>query len=103
MYILYTPAHSPLKLKVPKTISLFHFSWSYILTEAHILLSDNSRISDEDHVEIMYEVIEYFEYETSAIMGFTQMKTGWTIVVDKIKDGITLIAFPKSTALYCTY
>ena len=35
------PTQSPLTIKTPKYVSLYHFSWSYILTIAHILLIDN--------------------------------------------------------------
>lgn len=32
------PTQSPVSIKTPKKISLFHLSWSHILTVAHILL-----------------------------------------------------------------
>ena len=48
------PTQSPVSVKTPKSVSLYHFSWSYLLTIAHILLIDNkTNISDEDQVEIM--------------------------------------------------
>ena len=40
------PTQSPLTIKTPKYVSLYHFSWSYILTIAHILLIDNDNNID---------------------------------------------------------
>lgn len=35
------PTQSPLSLKIPKHVSLYHLSWSFIMTIAHILLIEN--------------------------------------------------------------
>ena len=32
------------KIKTPKKFQLYHFSWTYLLTVAHILLFDNGLI-----------------------------------------------------------
>lgn len=85
------PTQSPINVKVPKSVSLFHLSWSYILTIAHILLIDNdNNIEDEDQIEIMNEVVNYLESPKSGVVGFTQMKQGWTDVVNKMNAGASL-------------
>jgi len=85
------PSQSPLSIKTPKSISLYHLSWSYILTIARILLIDNSmNIEDEDQVEIMNEIVYYFEHPKSGVIGFTQMKQGWVDVAQKINVGASL-------------
>lgn len=92
------PTQSPLALKVPKNVDLYHFSWSDILTMAHILLYDykvkikdsEHGIKDPDQVSIMKEVVSYFDHEVSGIFGFTQMKNGWKEVVNKIEKDISL-------------
>ena len=85
------PTQSPLNIKVPKSIEMYHFSWSYILTLAHILLFDNeNNIEDKDQVEIMKEVVSYFTNNVSGICGFTQMRQGWKDVVNKINAGTRL-------------
>ena len=88
------PTQSPLSIKVPKHVSLYHLSWSYILTIAHLLLFKNGKneenIFDKDQVEIMNEVVEYFESDISGILGFTQMKQGWTNIVDKVSTDTAL-------------
>jgi len=85
------PTQSPLSLKVPKQVSLYHLSWSYILTIAHILLADNkNNIEDEDQVEIMKEVVDYFESKKSGVVGFNQMKSGWVDIANKANSGTSL-------------
>ena len=85
------PTQSPLTIKTPKSVNLYHFSWSYLLTLAHILLMDNkTNIADKDQVEIMNEIVNYFESPKSGVLGFTQMKSGWTDVSQKINAGASL-------------
>lgn len=82
------PTQSPLSIKTPKYVSTYHISWSYLLTIAHILLRDNDQnIADADQVEIMREVVEYFESRNSGILGFTQMKPGWVELTQKANAG----------------
>ncbi len=86
-----TPTQYPVKVKTPKDFELYHFSWSYILTLAHILLFDNDiNINDPDQVRIMEEIVWYFEHPTSGICGFTQMKPGWKNCVESINSGAKL-------------
>ena len=85
------PTQSPISIKTPKSVSLYHMSWSYILTVARILLIDNeTNISDEDQVEIMKEIVHYLEHPKSGVVGFTQMKAGWSEVAQKINVGASL-------------
>ena len=82
------PTQSPLNLKLPKTLSMYHLSWSYLLTIAHILLFDNDiNIEDQDQIEIMKEVLNYFENEKAGICGFNQMKPGWKEILEQINSG----------------
>ena len=79
------PTQFLLSLKIPKNIELYHFSWSYILTIANILLFKNEKnIEDPDQVEIMKEAVSYLENSISGVCGFTQMKHGWKDIVGKI-------------------
>jgi hypothetical protein len=39
-----------------------HFSWTYLLTKAHLLLfKNNDTIKDEDQIFIMRELLYYME------------------------------------------
>jgi len=85
------PTQSPIRIKTPKHVSAYHLSWSYLLTIAHVLLSDNeTNIADADQIEIMREVVEYFESGNSGILGFTQMKPGWVELTQKANAGTPL-------------
>jgi hypothetical protein len=78
-------SHSPLKIKVPKSISLLHFSWTYLITIGQLLLFKNeTNIEDKDQVEIMKEVLYYFENPSSGIRGHNKMKPGWKELAENI-------------------
>lgn len=78
--------HSPVKVKVPKNVSLFHFSWTYLITKGRLLLFKNDlRIQDNDQVEIMSEALQYFESSVSGISGYIQMKAGWKELSESIR------------------
>ena len=81
----------PVNIKTIKSVDIFHFSWSYLLTIAHVLLFNNdTNIEDEDQVEIMREVVNYLEYDKSGVSGFNQMKAGWSEAIEKIIAGANL-------------
>ena len=85
------PTQSPVSVKTIKYVDIFHFSWSYLLTIAHVLLFKNdTNIEDEDQVEIMREVVNYLEYDKSGVFGLNQMKAGWSEVIEKINSGAYL-------------
>ncbi|MCH2232225.1 MAG: hypothetical protein MK078_17865 [Crocinitomicaceae bacterium] len=82
---------SPVKAKAPKNFNLFHFSWTYLMTKGQLLLFQNeSNIKDEDQVEIMREVLHYFDNPASGVNGYHVMKKGWKETVDKINNRIPL-------------
>jgi hypothetical protein len=79
------PSHSPVKIKPKKKLVLYHFSWTYLSTLGQLLLFKNdNNIADEDQVEIMREVLYYFENPLSGITGYTQMKKGWKDLSESI-------------------
>jgi hypothetical protein len=79
-------SHSPINIKVPKSITLSHFSWTYLMTKGQLFLFDNDHnIQDEDQVEIMQEILHYLENPISGVSGYTQMKPGWKQLAENIK------------------
>lgn len=81
-----SPSQSPINIRVPKSILLYHLSWTYILTRGQLLLFKNQfNIKDEDQVEIMREVLAYLESPISGVLGFMQMKPGWKETAECIK------------------
>ena len=85
---VFDSSHSPITIKnQSKKISLYHFSWTYIKTIAQLLLFDNeNNIDDEDQINIMGEVMHYFNDERSGVNGFRLMSKGWKAVSEKIKS-----------------
>jgi len=84
---------SPVSIKNIRGLEMHHFSWTYLLTIAHVLLFEgDAAIEDEDQVEIMREVVNYLEWDKSGVFGLNQMKAGWVDVVDKINAGASLKA-----------
>lgn len=82
---------SPVKAKAPKNFSLYHFSWTYLMTKGQLLLFKNElNIKDEDQIEIMKEVLHYFDNPLSGINGHHVMKSGWKETVEKIHKRIPL-------------
>ncbi len=79
------PSESPVDLRVPKKVNLFHFSWTYLLTLGRILLYKNeNNIEDEDQVEIMREVLFYLESDKSGVKGFNKMSLEWKTLTENI-------------------
>ena len=84
-------SQSPVKAKSPKNFSLYHFSWTYLMTKAQLLLFKNeANIKDSDQIEIMKEVLHYFYNPVSGISGYHQMKKGWKETTEKITNRIPL-------------
>jgi hypothetical protein len=85
------PSQCPVSVKVPKAVELYHLSWSFILTVAHLLLLDNDvNIDDSTQADLMREVVDYFEFEKSGVRGFNQMKKGWRTTVENVTSSATL-------------
>jgi len=82
---------SPVKAKSPKNFDLFHFSWTYLMTKGQLLLFKNDAIiKDVDQIEIMKEVLHYFNNSASGVAGHHIMKKGWKETIDKITNRIPL-------------
>jgi len=81
------PTHSPVKIKAQKSVNLFHFSWSYLKTKGQLFLLKNNdlNIQDEDQIEIMKEVLFYFDNPISGVTGYNQMKPSWKELAENIR------------------
>ena len=78
---------SPVKIRTPKSISLYHFSWTYLITQGRLLLFKNDpKIEDDDQVHIMSEALHYLENSASGIYGHVHMKPGWKAVSEEIRN-----------------
>lgn len=97
------PAHHPLANELPKKLKaspdVYHWSWTYILTQAELLLSQDEFI-DPTKRAVIKELVEYMESPNSGVQQFTQMNDGWKqfiqdcqkgLLTDKTKDGRALL------------
>jgi len=89
------PDHHPISL--PKTltnkVSLLHFSWASVLTNAQILQGQTA-VEDPEQSFILRELIKYLNHESSGIYRFDQMSAAWTEIV---KQAVGLLPFAKSS------
>lgn len=59
-----------------KKVSLYHWSWSYLQTEAKIQLS-KSAVSDPDQAYMLDEYVRYLEHDSAGVSEFEQMGKEW--------------------------
>jgi len=73
-----TPSQSPCEINKQKLkkVELFHWSWSYLETEAKIQLS-KSAVSDPDQAYMLQEYVRYLEHDTAGVSEFEQMGKEW--------------------------
>lgn len=73
-----TSSQSPcvINQKKLKKVNLFHWSWSYLKTEAKIQLSQ-SAVSDPDQAYMLNEYVRYLEHDSAGVSEFEQMGKEW--------------------------
>jgi len=73
-----TQTQSPciISMKKIKDVDLFHWSWSYLQTEAKIQLS-KSAVSDPDQAYMLNEYVRYLEHDSAGVSEFEQMGKEW--------------------------
>lgn len=97
------PEHHPLAKDLPKKLKaspdVYHWSWTYILTQAELLLSQDD-FTDLTKRAVIKELVEYMESANSGVQQFTQMNDGWRQfiqlsqkreITNKTKDGQELL------------
>lgn len=85
------PTHPPVNLskRPPKDVGLYHWSWTYLLTQATLLL-DGEEVENPDQRFVLEEVVRYLSHDSSGISRFDRMNREWKDVVTKIKANATL-------------
>ncbi|MCG7605725.1 MULTISPECIES: hypothetical protein [unclassified Halomonas] len=76
------PTHHPVPInkKHLRSVEIFHWSWTYIVTMAQLLLAQD-KIESQDQRFILHEVVKYLEDPSSGKVGFTSMNPEWKTVV----------------------
>lgn len=85
------PTHHPIKIPKSKRrgVHLFHWSWSYLLTQACVLLEIEKEVDGDQRV-ILSEIKRFLEHESTGIQAFDQMNPEWKELVTNIKAGAPL-------------
>lgn len=76
------PTHHPVKVQKNhlRSVDIFHWSWTYIATQAQLLVQKDKIESPDQHF-ILHEVCKYLEDDNSGKVGFTSMNKEWKDVV----------------------
>lgn len=94
------PTHHPTGLPKSATrgIGLFHWSWMHILTQASLLLSEES-ISSIERRYILNEMVRFLMHKSAGVSSFDRMNPEWKDLVIKVQSGAPLPLFPRSRKL----
>lgn len=82
------PEHSPINAPkhMTKKVSLFHWSWKMVLTEA-VLLQTRESIRDPDQAFILREFVRFISHDSIGVSGFDRMPAKWKDAVTLVKSG----------------
>ncbi|NKB59037.1 MAG: hypothetical protein GKS00_22140 [Alphaproteobacteria bacterium] len=82
------PAHHPIQIAktLTRKVSLYHFSWTAILTEA-VLIHERSLVADPEQAFLIREFIRYFSHDSVGVNGFTSMPAEWSEAIERIRAG----------------
>lgn len=82
------PSHHPVQVGAVsrRKADLFHWSWSYIMTEAQILY-DNEDVEDSDQRFLLNEFRRFLTHESAGVKSFDQMPAEWANLVATVQAG----------------
>lgn len=91
-----SPSIHPLEdvKKSRSKIPVFHWSWMYVLTEADLLLSQDS-VADMDQRLLLNELRRFLTHESAGVKGFDRMPKEWSELNKLVSSGGVISA--KST------
>ncbi|PHZ86153.1 hypothetical protein CRD36_05640 [Paremcibacter congregatus] len=79
--------HHPIKVskKLTRRVDLFHWSWTYLRTQADYQLRVEENI-DAEQKYILEEMVRYFDHKSSGVQSFDSMNKEWRNVCLKVKN-----------------
>ena len=82
------PTHHPISVSktLTRRVSLFHISWTAILTEA-ILLHENAVITDPEQAFLLREFVRFLSHDSVGMNGYQQMPPQWRDLTDLVQAG----------------
>ncbi len=76
----------PIDKRKLKSVSLHHWSWSYVLATA-VMQKDHRGVSDPDQAWILGELIRYLEHPRSGALELDDMGANWVPVRQSVAAG----------------
>ncbi len=82
------PTHHPVALPrtLTRKVSLFHFSWMSILTNA-VLLLEQKALDDKEQAFLLREFTRFFSHPSAGVGSFTSMPKEWSDAVQSLQAG----------------
>lgn len=95
-----TPQTHPLAdvNKSRSRIPVYHWSWMYVLTEADLLLSQDS-VSDADQKLLLNELRRFLSHDSAGVKGFDRMPKEWGDLNRLVSSGGTIPAKSPEAAI----
>ncbi len=75
-----------IKQRASSKVSLYHWSWMYLLTEADLLLT-NQEILDTDQRYILSELVRFLTHPSAGVKGFDAMPKSWGEMCGAVRAG----------------
>lgn len=82
------PTHHPLTVRpaLTKKVDLFHWSWGYVITQAH-LLTNNGHVTDREQLTLLKELQRFLLHPSSGVKEFDQMPAAWSDLCATVAAG----------------
>ncbi len=90
------PTHHPLAVSgtLTRKVDLFHWSWGYVITQAHVL-RETEDVADREQLLLLSELQRFLLHPSSGVKEFDQMPAAWADACSKVAAG----ALPAAKAL----
>ena len=84
------PTHHPTyEGKVPKGISLLHWSWGSVLTKCR-LLTEGGEIEDRDHRWVVEHLVRFLNHPSTGVTRFDRMPASWKEITTAVGAGAVI-------------
>lgn len=90
------PTHHPLAVSgaLTRKVDLFHWSWGYVITQAHVL-RETGDVADREQLLLLSELQRFLLHPSSGVKEFDQMPAAWAELCAKVGAG----ALPAAKAI----
>ncbi len=85
------PTHHPTEVKKSKLrgVSLYHWSWTYLIVEAVTWVKYRG-VTDDNQSYILEELVRYLHHDSSGVTSFDRMNSTWKDICRSAQNRLTL-------------